>query len=403
MCRKEKSRRRSNGRKVEGLGTLRPLTLGVLTICVLLSGVTSAETLKLGINRTNLAWEKSHERQFEILDEIHALGAKSIRLAMPQPHLPTFDHIRYCNQLGMDVVLFILSPEKDLYFDPGTPLRQGDGEVIYSLPPLSKINVDEFLTLFRYYMVTLRDNQLKVSAVQLFNELNWAAFNGDLPMVAGGVAVTDCNYGDYPFVNDWAQGIRKYRTILKEARRITDQVFVEEPQLKPKLISCGYARPDDGFLAKSNGSVVEPSLFLDILGGNHPLAESGENVFQYVDGVGTHLYPYRMDINPETGVDTAADYIEEKLKPLVRNAGKDKPIYVTEWGYSGWQDNVKLSETDRLKQFQMFIRALESDRFKGLKFAEIMLFDYDHMPPFSIYQDGKITPAARIFEDRFNR
>ncbi|QHI70794.1 hypothetical protein [Tichowtungia aerotolerans] len=378
----------------------------VLFMCVsILLGrsLAQGETLKLGINRTNLAWVESKERQFEILDEIHALGVKSIRLAMPLPHLPTYEHIRYCNKLGVDVVLLVLSPEKDIYFDPGTPIRDGDDEVIYDLPPLSEINEDQFLTLFRYYMVTLREGRLKVEAVQLFNELNWAAFNGDLPLVEGGAFITDENYRDYEFVGQWAAGIRKYRLILKEARRIVDQVFEKEPQLKPKLVTCGYARPDDQFLAKVSGSVIDPSLFLDILGGRHSLAGSRDNAFRYADGVGVHMYPEKMDLDPGTGVETASYYIEKKLKPLIRNAGKDKPIYISEWGYAGWLNNVKLAEEDRLKQFRIFIRALESKPFSDLTFGEIMLFDYDIMPPFSVYQDGALTPAARIFEDRFER
>ena len=375
----------------------------IMFVAILLAGSCFAETLKLGINSTNLAWVGDKKRQFEILDEIHSLGAKSVRLAMPMPHLPTYEHIAYCNKLGLDVVVFIVGPEKDIYFDPGTPVRDGDGQVIYDLPPLSKMNVDQFLTLFRYYMVTLRDHNLKVSAIQLFNELNWSAFNGDLPLVEGGAFVTHQNYREFDFVEDWAAGIRKYRTILREARSITDHVFVGKQHLKPKLVSCGYARPDDGFLAKVKGCVIDPSLFLDILGGNHPLAKSCDNAFRYVDGVGVHLYPEVMDTNPETGIDVVSDFIQGKLEPLLRNSKTDKPIYISEWGYSGWSSTGKVSEEERLEQFRIFIRALESERFSNLVFSEIMLFDYDSMPPFSIWQDGKLTPAARLFEDCFKR
>ena len=376
--------------------------LGLL--CFVIAGwLVFAEEVGIGINRTNLAWEPE-ARQFEILDEIHELGVASVRLAFVQPHEPTYQHIKRCNELGMDVVLFVPTMERDLYFEPDVPMREGNGDAygIYTFPYLSEINVEKFAALYSYYIQTLKQRKLKVKAVQIGNELNWCAFNGDMPMADGGIVVTEENWREHDFMKRWGRGMQKYGQLMKCVREETDRVFADMPELKPQIVTYGIAKVWDRYVKKNNGTIISPSLTAAVLSGKHPLSGGMDSVFDFADAVACHIYPDNPLKNPVKG---ATDYAARMIEPLMQAAGPDKPLYITEWGVAGaWFKGFPEDDTGRLKWMGQFIEALESDRFRDVPFEEIMFFDYDHMPPFSIYQNGRQLDACRFFKEvRFDR
>ena len=367
----------------------------------LLAGCCCGESLKPGINRTNLPWVKPETRQFEILDEIHALGAGSVRLSLVQPHDAVWRHIKRCNELGMEVVLFIPNGETDLYFNPGVPIREGNGDKygIYSLPHFSKMNVDRFMTMYTYYLQQLKQRGLKVKALQLFNELNWCAFNGDMPMVDGGAIVTKDNWREHAFFPQWVEGMKIYGEVMKRVRAETDRMFADKPALKPQVLTYGVAKVWDRYVEENRGTCIRPDLAVQVMCGQHELTKGDANIFNYADAVATHIYPDNPTLEPEEGIKRIENYAAQMIDPLVAAAGKDKPVYITEWGVAGaWFDGYPEDDTKRLEWFGLFLRALQGERFKDIDFGEIMLFDYDHMPPFSIYQEGRQLDSCRFFK-----
>lgn len=376
----------------------------LIAVTVVIAGwVACAEEIGIGINRTNLQWEPE-ARQWEILDEIHELGVPSIRLAFVQPHEPCYQHIQKCNELGMDVVLFVPLMEKDLYFEPNVPMREGNGDAygIYTFPYLSEINVEKFAAIYSYYIQQLKMRKLKVKAVQVGNELNWCAFNGDMPMADGGIIVTEENWRDHDFMERWGCGMQKYGEVMKRVREETDRVFADAPHLKPQIVTYGVAKVWPRYVKQNNGTIISPSLTARVLAGDHPLSGKMDNVFDSADAAACHIYPDSPLKNPVQG---AAVYAAQMIEPLTEAAGNDKPLYITEWGVAGaWFKGFPDDDTGRLKWMGQFIEALESERFQHVNFEEIIFFDYDHMPPFSVWQDGKQLDACRFFKDaRFKR
>lgn len=382
------------------MNSKRIAVIGAVSALLGTGAVRGGERLQLGTNRTNLQWVQPAARQFEILDEIKAMGALNIRLSWVEPYGPVREHIAYCNRIGLGVSVMIV-PHPERHFPEGS-IRPGNDH-LFHMPRLSRLDTGAWLDDFRREMERWRETGLQVEALEMFNEINWADFNGDLPEVDGGLILTATNFSAYPFFDDWAKGMVKYSTVLEGARRVADEVYGGIAG-KPLLLSAGYPFPPPAWLAKARGSVVEPGFFVDILAGKYPQLGISRDCFQFVDGYALHIYPKQADLNPETGQATAAAAVRRLVDPLTEVVGTDKPFHITEWNYTGWLfGGGQRDEIKRRDQMDLFMKALAGTHFSDLKWGMIQQFDYDQVPPQSVYENGRLLPAASIFTNEYRR
>lgn len=357
--------------------------------------------LRLGINRTNLPWLTGAERQLEVLRDIKRLGAENIRLAWVQPFASGYDHIAECNRLGLPVTLMIPHSELKLHYPPDVTVREKKTNLM-AMPYLSQMNTEGFVADFRTFLLNLRSKGLRVEAVQPFNEVNWADFNGDLPYVEGGLIIDESNWRRHDFVKRWATGILKYGEVLQGARAAIDEVYADAPSEAPLLVMTGAGEPPASWVKHAGGTLVMPEIFYGILSGAHPLNPEKTNYLAAADALAVHLYPEKGDLDPQTAMATAKDAIRKKIDPLFAAAGAERPVYITEFGYNGWQwGNRERDEYKRLLNTRILLNALCDPQFADVRFGPVQFFDYDHMPPFSIYEEGILHPSAVIFQERY--
>ncbi|MGC1479442.1 MAG: hypothetical protein WA771_02975, partial [Chthoniobacterales bacterium] len=160
------------------------LTSLLTAVTVSVAPLASAEP-SLGVHRTNLAWMEDPDREFRILDEIKALGARSVRISLNRPFERAVEHVAHCNQIDLPP-LVMLAIENPAWFPPDRTMRPGT-DLLYEMPRLSEVDPDRFEAELTRILQPIADRGLVIHALQLFNELNWAGFNGDLPAAETGL------------------------------------------------------------------------------------------------------------------------------------------------------------------------------------------------------------------------
>jgi hypothetical protein len=156
------------------------------------------------------------------------------------------------------------------------------------------------------------------------------------------------------------------------------------------------ADPPDSWVRRVNGSIVRSALYLELLRGRHARQRDAEDYLKFTDGIGVHFYPAVTDTAPDTGRDTALQVIREKMDPILDRAGTDVPYWVTEWGYSRHMFGTPPDESKRLTQFRYFLDALKSYQPGRIAWGHVMLFNFDMMPQYDVYEDGQLLESGEI-------
>ena len=68
----------------------------------------------------------------------------------------------------------------------------------------------------------IAQRRLNILSIELFNEINWVDFNGDLQTVEGGAIINENNYKDFPFMEKYIEGMEKYTQLVSILRRKID-------------------------------------------------------------------------------------------------------------------------------------------------------------------------------------
>jgi hypothetical protein len=357
-------------------------------------------TLALGINRPNLVWASDGDltAQRLVLDTIRSAGARRVRLALQLPYENALEHILHCNQLGMDVVIWIGAADPAFYAH-GAVKREGVPNPDTQFPSLwdqyrlADLDITRFRAVLGGFLRECRDRDARIEALQIMNEPNWADFNGDLPVVEGGWFVDDNTaWDDERFVVVRA-GIRKCGEAIKTARTLADEIYGPG---QVKILTPGMADPPDSWVREVNGSIARSALYLELLRGRHARQHDEEDYVRFADGIGVHFYPGITDTAPDTGKDTALQVIRELMDPILERVGTDVPFWVTEWGYPRHMFGLPPDESKRLTQFRYFLDALKSYRPGRITWGDVMLFDFDMMPQYDIYADGRLLESGEI-------
>ncbi len=363
-------------------------------------GSGGAMTLTLGINRPNLVWAGGGDltAQTEVLDALRRSGASRVRLALQLPYENAVEHVVYCNQLGIDVTIWIGAADSAFYVEgavkrEGIPNPDAQFPLLWDMYRLAELDISRFGQVIGGFLRACHDRGARIEALQIMNEVNWADFNGDLPIVEGGWFVDDtADWDDERFVVV-REGVRKCGEAIKTARELVDEIYGPR---QVKILTPGMADPPDSWVRRVNGSIVRSALYLELLRGRHARQRDAEDYLKFADGIGVHFYPAVTDTAPDTGRDTALQVIREKMDPILDRAGTDVPYWVTEWGYSRHMFGMPPDESKRLTQFRYFLDALKSYQPGRIAWGHVMLFNFDMMPQYDVYEDGQLLESGEI-------
>lgn len=134
--------------------------------------------------------------------------------------------------------------------------------------------------------------------------------------------------------------------------------------------------------------------------GSNPQQGGGTNYLQYVAGIGMHVYPASVDIDPQTAGGTALAQIAADLDPAlgVPGVGTTLPYWITETGYR--RSKFGYDETNRFEQLSYFYDALTSyDRPKSAVAAAFhYAFSAELDASAAVWENRTLLKSADIFK-----
>ncbi len=364
----------------------------LLTILSIPLLVTSLAAQPVGVHRTNLGWLKSPARELAILDEIQALGAVTVRLSLNRPFERVVEHVAHCNEIGIDVFL-MLAIENPAWFPSNRTIRPGT-DLLYPMPLLSEVDPELFESELRRILKPFADQNLKIATLQLFNELNWAGFNGDLPAADAGLEIDRKTPPNDPTYLQWQKGITNYTALLSIARRVLDDVFGEEIVA---LLPAATTRAETEWLTRTGASIVAPELYFEMLKAKGP---DGHSALESVQGLAVHIYPKTIPPTKQAARREAQFLLRETMQPILDVVGNAKPISITEWGYGLKRPGNIDQDKERLDAYLGFLEALDSSGLRPEpEWHEVILYSYDQDLPKDITTNGSPLPSAAVIQE----
>lgn len=364
--------------------------------------ITRPATLPLGVNRPNLAWvaHGNMDEQRKVIDAMWAAGVRRVRLTLNMPYDRVVEHLAYCNTIGMSVTLCIM-PGNPAFFRAGAVPRKGlvdprtNARLLYNQYRLADLDEAGYTRAIETFLNDCRRQGARMDALEVFNEVNWADFNGDLPVIEGGWWVGPDTPWDDPRYRVVRDGVRQCGRAIKATRAAAARVW---PTSRPAIITPGLTDPSVKWVKRTSGSVVDMPLYLQLLAGRHPKQSGEENYLTAADGIGIHIYPQTVDVSPDTGLATALDHIARTMDPIVREVGTDRPFWMTEWGYQRRQFGSPSNEKNRLAQFRLFLDAMKAYRPGRVTWGPVLLFSFDVLEDHSVCTAGRLLDSAAILK-----
>jgi hypothetical protein len=331
----------------------------------------------LGINRTNLG--RLSEFQ-PVLDNIHDAGIRDIRLTLDPPLDNTVRTISYATRLGFRV-LFVISLGWPSFNVPDAALRPGRSARFFPVHRLSDLDLAAYKIQFANILDKIEESGGRVAAFQIGNEINWAAFNGDLPLPpsGSGIRYTIQNFGSAPEASQIERGFQKYGAALAMTRQILESSKYHK---NAKIISAGLT---DGGGMPNGASIVGYDLAIQLFKKYH--------VFDNIDGIGIHIYPV-APANSAGRFDKV--YLAVLRLTKICSEFADKSCWITEWGFRSKTKSCTSNDTDRLelmRDFQKSAACLRSSH----NIVATYLFAWDNGGENSVWRCGHLTQAGQIF------
>jgi hypothetical protein len=236
-------------------------------------------------------------------NHIHVVRCK-IR---PVPQDIDFAKRLYAAGIKIDMVLTPAYP-------PNTPVRAAQPTAfpdMFALPKLSDASPELSKQSFEALLGQLDANGIKVAGFEMYNEINWTAFNGDFPLPGEGKTFDLQDLSRDPEAEQVAKGFLQYLKVLAALKEVRDRSSVNS---HAPIILAG--------LANLSGSVRPPKPGEDSVSVNATIQfmrQHGSD--DLVDVYGVHFYPT---------ADSPAEIQSALGKYIVSECGKPKPCWITE-------------------------------------------------------------------------
>ncbi|QHI70797.1 hypothetical protein [Tichowtungia aerotolerans] len=363
--------------------------------------ITAQHTYDLGACEQQLAWAYDSTdtnrmaKQLDIIDALSDAGADWIRLTHLSAFATKATHIKRCNERGIKVLLQ-LSAGRSEFYPQGTEKRPGSdpaGQPQWDSYRLSDIDLNLAESYIRSFFDVLIASNATIDAIEMFNEINWNAFNGDLPLVEGGYWIDENTDWNNSTFSQYRAGIEKVAKLTKTVSDLNEEYFGGVPE----MITCGMvgaSSMNSNWVARVKGGLVSQALTLQLMHGSHPMQTNSANYLQYVDGIGMHIYPNIIDFNEQTTLAEIHEDLDDTLS--IPGVGTTKPFWITECGY---QRSYFDTETNRYKQLLLFHDALtEYDRPKSaIRTVFHFAFSKECNTSHYVWDDGIADKSIDIF------
>ena len=326
-----------------------------------------------GVNHVHLGWLEPASRQTAIAT-MAAAGVRSVRVDLLPPHEATLDALDRLAQAGISAALVISLAEPELVA-AGATARPGRG-VIHTVAGLSQLDPVHFRAAFGAILAAVEQRGIKLAALELGNEINWAAFNGDLALLApdGAPHPAAPQIAALARPELYREGLRRYVATLRALRGLRDASTLNRAT---PILSAGLADMPVAFAAKVGAEFVDGAQTMQ------ELRRLGLD--EAIDGYGVHAYPER----DADAASRARDF--ERATAQCRPA---KPCWITEWGVATPSDACPADDAARRplinETLTRFTRAAAQGRLAGAYY-----YDWESEKPYSLWRCGGLTASGR--------
>jgi hypothetical protein len=352
---------------------------GLFAILMLLSPA-SAQSLNLfaAVNDVHLGWETSEQRQ-QVVDEMAQSGVKSVRVSLAPPYDQGIESLDLLSHKNLSILLVVELAWPNLVARDATP-RPGRG-AIYSAVPLSRLDPDFFREQFGSLWREIERRRIHLLAIELGNEINWAAFNGDLALLPPHGRPPQSAPRSTALIDRAAylRGLKRYvaaLTIIQQFRDIS--VYNRDT----KIISAGLAAMSADFAAAIGAEYVDTNETLDLL--------KAYGLDSLVDGYGLHSYPEVKATSAQRSRE-----LEARLSPCT-NGLHGHPCWLTEWGIAQPNLTCPSDESTRaplIREMQQRIASFARQR----RIAGAYYFAWDGEPrAYALWRCGELTESGKV-------
>ncbi|HEY2532416.1 MAG TPA: hypothetical protein VGJ20_31550 [Xanthobacteraceae bacterium] len=351
---------------------------------IVMQASASAQSLDVyrGVNETHLHWKTPEQRE-KIIDDMRQAGVGSVRVDLGAPFDKSIDSLDLLTRKGLSILLIVGFSEPYLVARDAKR-RPGRGP-IWSVAPLSQLDLEFFREKFGDLWREIERRRIRLAAIEAGNEINWAAFNGDLGLLSphgqppqgapGSVALHDRAA--------YVLGLRRYVAAVAIIKQFRDASVSNNDA---KIISAGLASMPASFAANVGAEYVDPNETLDIL--------KADGLDAVVDGYGVHFYP---NVN-QTPSQRTRDF-EDLLRPCT--AGADgHPCWLTEWGVR--QPNLACP-SDESKRVPLIRETLEriAANARQKRISGSYYYDWDDQPAeYAVWRCGGLTAGGKVLFGR---
>ena len=325
--------------------------------------VQSAQAAEIGIDRSGLS-RQSVAVQQKTFEEIHRLGAVWFRdgptSGSAQGIANFVQEVRLAKERHLKVLVNIVQMDED--YDGPLPMNDHG----WRAKRLSAISLDKFARRFERLLVALRSANLTIDAVEFGNEDDSYYYDADVP------------YDHYATPEELHTWLRGYGEFLKTgAELLHDHRYYPAAKIITFGITHGCDKCGGPPRHISNPASVVAKL-KNVDGFNYL-----DNASYRVDGYGTHIYPSPNDIDGS---------ITRTLREDVAGLGRDKPLWLTEWGFLEQKAFPNRSGESLSQCLQLFLGTLDRLHTE-IPIGPILFYRYD---VWLSDATGKLLPPADV-------
>jgi len=313
--------------------------------------------------------------QEEFVKQLADNGVKTIRTSL-MPN--TIDFVTHAYHHGIGSVVIV-------YPHTGSTAKK---KQTWADVPLSELNPQEFAAAVKPILDQLEAGGVRLTALELGNEINTSGYNGDIARPGSGrlLRAADLDNPKDPEAAVIAAGFRNYVKIAAALKDLRDHSKLNQ---HTPIISAGIAKIG-GRGSKAEGGYLAVSLpdTIKFLRKN--------DLDKYVNGYAVHVYP---GLDPSRTTETR---IASLGQDIFSECDADKPCWLTEYGIpnasqKGQPDHCPIDETKRLQVIRELRGAFEDFVSQG-RLAGIIYYDWSDKPgkEAGIFRCGALTDAGKL-------
>jgi hypothetical protein len=349
------------------------LTLALTLVLARVPGFAREMECPVGVN-VNSFQNFSAADQQTIVDQLKRSGVAFVRTSL-RPDDKNMNLAKNLQSDGIGLVL-VVGP----VFLPNAQLRPADEKRhMRSAMPLSAADPERSKAYYQTVFDKLDAYEVRLTGIEVGNEINWPDFNGDFPVPGQGKAFTLDDLSYDPEAKQVAEGLLQYLKVPTVLKQVRDHSKLNQ---HTPIISAG--------MATGSGSAWQQKLQIDSV--SIPVTYAflrAHGLDNLVDGYGVHTYP--QPVKPGDKVALAQRNAE--LDKDVFPPGNRKPYWVTEWGFpsvaaSATDDQARAQSVSEMRDY--FVGLFRQGRLGGL-----FWYVWNEPDRNSIYRADGIMEAGR--------